>query len=131
MTFQRPEEIGRHPLSASPFGVEDLVRHVWQYTSEFQDAHTRSVILRGGSSYGPCTHHATCTISSMTSSFAVVQATISGTQQCIDVLPASVLSRAQLTAALLKAGYNGSSLDGVVSSVNNFKTVLFWMVTPE
>lgn len=48
-----PEPVGKHPQSASPFGVEDLVRHVWQYTSEFNDAHTRSVILRGGSSYGP------------------------------------------------------------------------------
>ena len=44
--------MGRHPGGASPFGVQDLVRSVWQYTSEFQDIHTRSVVLRGGSNYG-------------------------------------------------------------------------------
>jgi len=48
-----PEPVGKHPDGASPFGVQDLVRSVWQYTSEFQDIHTRSVILRGGSNYGP------------------------------------------------------------------------------
>ena len=48
-----PEEVGKYPLGASPFGIQDLVRSVWQYTSEFQDIHTRSVILRGGSNYSP------------------------------------------------------------------------------
>eukprot|EP01047_Picozoa_sp_COSAG01_P038876 COSAG01_NODE_3180_length_6453_cov_30.744570_2_plen_545_part_00 len=48
-----PEPIGQYPNGASPFGVEDLVRSVWQYTSEFHDAHTRSVLLRGGSNYSP------------------------------------------------------------------------------
>ena len=48
-----PEPVGKYPKGASPFGVEDLVRSVWQYTSEFQDIHTRSVILRGGSNYSP------------------------------------------------------------------------------
>ena len=48
-----PEPVGQYPSGASPFGVEDLVRSVWQYTSEFADAHTRSVLLRGGSNYSP------------------------------------------------------------------------------
>ena len=43
----------RYPAGASPFGVQDLIRSVWQYTSEFQDIHTRSVIVRGGSNYHP------------------------------------------------------------------------------
>ena len=45
--------MGRYPKGASPFGVQDLVGAVWQFTSEFQDNHTRAVILRGGSNYGP------------------------------------------------------------------------------
>lgn len=48
-----PEAVGRHPDGASPFGVQDLVRSVWQYTTEVHDEHTRSVLLRGGSNYGP------------------------------------------------------------------------------
>ena len=48
-----PEPVGAHPSGASPFGVEDLVREVWQYTSEFVGAHTRNVVLRGGSMYSP------------------------------------------------------------------------------
>ena len=30
------------------------MRSVWQYTTEVHDEHTRSVLLRGGSNYGPC-----------------------------------------------------------------------------
>ena len=30
-----------------------MVGNVWQYTDEFQDAHTRAVMLRGGSNYLP------------------------------------------------------------------------------
>ncbi len=38
----------------SPYGVSDLVGNVWQWTgSEFHDAHTRRVIVRGTSSYLP------------------------------------------------------------------------------
>ena len=48
-----PEPVGQYPGGASPFGVQDLVRNVWQMTTEFRDAHTRSLILRGGSRYGP------------------------------------------------------------------------------
>jgi iron(II)-dependent oxidoreductase len=44
---------GAHPKSASPFGVEDLVGVVWQWTDEFVDEHTRAAILRGGSYYRP------------------------------------------------------------------------------
>lgn len=51
--FQGSEPIGRYPAGESPFGVADLVGNVWQYTDEFQDSHTRSVILRGGSNYRP------------------------------------------------------------------------------
>ncbi|WP_298577723.1 SUMF1/EgtB/PvdO family nonheme iron enzyme [uncultured Luteimonas sp.] len=52
-----PDEVGQHPQGASPFGVEDLVGHVWQWTDEFVDEHTRAAILRGGSSYQPQTSH--------------------------------------------------------------------------
>lgn len=39
-------------VSASPFGLVDLVGNVWQYTADkFQDEHTRFVLLKGGSSY--------------------------------------------------------------------------------
>ena len=41
------------PAGDSPFGVSDLVGNVWQYTDEFQDDHTRGVLLRGGSNYRP------------------------------------------------------------------------------
>mmetsp|Transcript_46293 Transcript_46293/g.128694 ORF Transcript_46293/g.128694 Transcript_46293/m.128694 type:complete len:427 (-) Transcript_46293:101-1381(-) len=46
-----PADVDAHPAGASPFGVQDLVGNVWQYTDEFQDAHTRSCVLRGGSRY--------------------------------------------------------------------------------
>jgi len=48
-----PEDVGKHPGGDSPFGVEDMVGHVWQWTDEYQDEHTRSAILRGGSAYQP------------------------------------------------------------------------------
>lgn len=48
-----PELVGQHTKGASPFGVEDMVGHVWQWTNEFADTHTRSAILRGGSYYQP------------------------------------------------------------------------------
>ena len=52
-TFPGPEHVGRYPAGASPFGILDMVGSVWQMTDEYQDAHTRSVILRGGSNYRP------------------------------------------------------------------------------
>jgi len=48
-----PDDVGVHPLGASPFGVMDLVGHVWQWTDEYVDEHTRAAILRGGSYYQP------------------------------------------------------------------------------
>lgn len=52
-----PEDVGMHPEGASPFGVLDLVGHVWQWTDEFIDEHTRTASLRGGCSYNPTTSH--------------------------------------------------------------------------
>ncbi len=48
-----PFDVDAYPKGASPFGVKDLVGNVWQYTSSFQDDHTRSVILKGSSRYRP------------------------------------------------------------------------------
>lgn len=48
-----PADNGAYPQGASPFGVLDLVGNVWQWTSEFEDDHTRAAILRGGSRYQP------------------------------------------------------------------------------
>ena len=48
-----PEPVGAHPEGQSVDGIQDLVRSVWQMTSLFEDDHTRSVLLRGGSNYGP------------------------------------------------------------------------------
>jgi formylglycine-generating enzyme required for sulfatase activity len=46
-------DVDAHPRGASPFGVMDLVGNVWQWTDEFEDEHTSSGILRGGSHYHP------------------------------------------------------------------------------
>ncbi len=56
-TLLPPADVQAHPLGASPFGVLDLVGNVWQWTDEYADEHTRSVVLRGGSSYVPQTSH--------------------------------------------------------------------------
>jgi formylglycine-generating enzyme required for sulfatase activity len=48
-----PPDVGAFPGGASPFGVEDLVGTVWQWTDEYVDSHTRAAILRGGSFYRP------------------------------------------------------------------------------
>ena len=37
-----PSDVDAYPQGASPFGVMDLVGNVWQYTTEFRDAHTRA-----------------------------------------------------------------------------------------
>jgi len=41
------------PRAASPFGLLDLIGNTYEYTDEFQDDHTRFVVLRGGSNYRP------------------------------------------------------------------------------
>ena len=56
-TLPPPADVGLHPAGASPFGVQDLVGHVWQWTDEFHDEHTRAAIVRGGSDYEPRTSH--------------------------------------------------------------------------
>lgn len=70
------------PAGDSPFGISDMAGNVWQsvtrsnrrsavcricmhcgwkcrgrYTSEINDGHTRSVIVRGGSNYRPSASH--------------------------------------------------------------------------
>ena len=45
------EDVDAHPESASPFGVEDMVGHLYQWTDEACDEHTCRAILRGGSNY--------------------------------------------------------------------------------
>ena len=51
-TMRRPDDVNAHDQNGgSPFGAQDLVGNVWQWTEEFQDDHTRAAILRGGSYY--------------------------------------------------------------------------------
>ena len=52
-TMSGPDAVNAHPQGASPFGVEDLVGNVWQWTDEYVDDHTRAGIVRGGSYYRP------------------------------------------------------------------------------
>jgi gamma-glutamyl hercynylcysteine S-oxide synthase len=46
-------DVDAHPAGASPFGVQDMVGNVWQWTDEYVDEHTRAGILRGGNHYQP------------------------------------------------------------------------------
>jgi iron(II)-dependent oxidoreductase len=46
-------DVATHPKGASPFGVNDIVGNVWQWTDEFADDHTAAAVLRGGSHYQP------------------------------------------------------------------------------
>lgn len=52
-TLRGPDDVNAHPQGKSPFGVEDMVGNVWQWTDEYVDSHTRAAILRGGSYYTP------------------------------------------------------------------------------
>lgn len=52
-----PSDAGMHPKGASPFGVNDLVGNVWQWTDEYTDEHTAAAVLRGGSHYQPQGSH--------------------------------------------------------------------------
>jgi iron(II)-dependent oxidoreductase len=52
-TMKPASDVQSHPAGASPFGVQDLVGNVWQWTDEWTDEHTRAAILRGGSHYQP------------------------------------------------------------------------------
>jgi formylglycine-generating enzyme required for sulfatase activity len=52
-TLRGPDDVNAHPRGASPFGVEDLVGNVWQWTDEYLDEHTRGGVLKGGSYYQP------------------------------------------------------------------------------
>ena len=52
-SLRGPDEGQTHPQGASPLNVMDLVGNIWQWTDEYQDEHTRSAILRGGSYYQP------------------------------------------------------------------------------
>ncbi len=46
-----PPSVGGFPSGASPFGVQDMLGLVWQWTNEFTDAHTRAGLVRGGAYY--------------------------------------------------------------------------------
>lgn len=52
-----PPLVGKYAAGASPFGVEDLVGTLWQWTDEYRDEHVRAAVLRGGSAYQPQTSH--------------------------------------------------------------------------
>jgi iron(II)-dependent oxidoreductase len=46
-------DVDAFPQGGSPFGVQDLMGNVWQWTDEFVDEHTRAAIVRGGGFYRP------------------------------------------------------------------------------
>ena len=56
-TCPPPVPVGLISTGASPFGVTELVGHVWQWTDEFHDDHTRAALVRGGSHYQPSGSH--------------------------------------------------------------------------
>ena len=46
-----PPDVGSYPRGDTPTGLKDMLGLVWQWTSEFTDAHTRAGLVRGGSYY--------------------------------------------------------------------------------
>jgi len=52
-TQHSPTDVDFYASGVSPFGVQDLVGNVWQWTDEYRDDHTRVAVLRGGSYYQP------------------------------------------------------------------------------
>ena len=56
---------------ASPFGAQMLVGTVWQWTNSLQDAHTRTAMLKGGSSYWRRQANASTTAVSATRASAI------------------------------------------------------------
>ena len=52
-SMRPPTSVDAFPMVLSPFGVADLTGNVWQWTDEYDDEHTRSAVLKGGSYYHP------------------------------------------------------------------------------
>jgi iron(II)-dependent oxidoreductase len=52
LTFDGPRDVDELD-DCSSHGVCNLIGNVWQLTNEFEDQHTRSVLLKGGSNYRP------------------------------------------------------------------------------
>ena len=46
-----PADVGGHPAGESPFGVQDMIGNVWQWTNDYCDDHTCFALVRGGSTY--------------------------------------------------------------------------------
>jgi len=46
-----PPDVGSFPRGDTSSGLKDMMGLVWQWTSEFTDAHTRAGLVRGGSYY--------------------------------------------------------------------------------
>jgi iron(II)-dependent oxidoreductase len=47
-----PDDVNAHNFS-TPFGVQDAIGNVWQWTDEYVDDHTRAAALKGGCYYSP------------------------------------------------------------------------------
>eukprot|EP01084_Bolivina_argentea_P032055 59303_1 len=53
-TIPGPEDVNKYSsISESIFHVSDMIGNIWQYTDEFSDIHTRSVIVMGSANYRP------------------------------------------------------------------------------